>query len=284
MNVKINDTVKFNYYSNGVSTYKNSLNEIEVFDVLKNLYNRIKKIDNVEIKYGYLPVVLSNGIGGVIIHESCGHSLESREILIGKSILYNINKINNNKLTLIDNPNIESLFGSYTYDDEGNIATKKELISKGIINNYLYDNFSSLLLNKSTNSSGRKEGYLNDISSRMSNTYIENGDSDINDIISTIKYGIYVKNIIGGVVDTISGNFSFNALESYRIIDRKIDYSVCIDNLTILGNTVDLLNDISMIGNDLAFSCGICGSESGLIYTTVGQPTIKIDKLFVEGN
>lgn len=281
MKVRIDKKLKFNYYTNGVSNTENLLKKINFTKEYNKLYTKIKKIKEKKSLTGYVPVVLSNGIGGIIMHESCGHSLESREILSNKSILNNIKKIDNNILTLVDDPTIKSLFGSYNFDDEGNKAEKKILIANGEIKNYLIDNYGQLKLNLKNNGSARKEGYYYNVTSRMSNTYIEPGKYSFNEIISTVDSGIYIKNIVGGVVDTISGDFSFNVLEGYLIIDGKIDYETCLDNLTVIGNTIDLINNISMIGNDLEYNCGICGSESGLIYTTVGQPTIKINKLFI---
>lgn len=283
MSATLNGKTRFNYFSQGSSSFNNLLKNINIEQQFKILYSSLEKMNSKEKFRKKLPVVLSNGIGGVIIHESCGHSLESREIIKEKSILNSYKHISNPILTVIDDPTLNNLFGSSQIDDEGNETHKIELINKGKIENYLVDNEGSKILAYKRNSSGRRESYYNLMSSRMSNTYIYPGNSNFNEIISSIKYGIYVKNITGGVVDTISGNFSFNCLESYFINNGKIDYSKAFDNLSIIGNTVDILKNISMIGNDLKHSCGICGSESGFIFTTVGQPTIKIEEILVEG-
>lgn len=283
MSALINNEVKSNYYSTGVNSEINSLKNNNLFVLFENLYSSLKNMSSLKNIHAYMPVVLASGIGGVILHEACGHSLESREIVKDKSILSFKSNIGNSNLTLIDNPTLNGLFGSFEFDDEGNKSMKTELIKNGTIVNYLIDVDGSKKLYKKNTSSGRRESYYNMMSSRMSNTFIQPGKYNINEMISKIEYGIYVKNIVGGVVDTISGNFSFNCIESYLIIKGKIDYSKSYNNLTIVGNTIDLLKNISMIGNDLKHNCGICGSESGFIYTTVGQPTIKIDKIYVEG-
>lgn len=283
MSALLNDKTRFNYFSQGSSSFNNLLKDINIEQQFEILYNTLKKMNSKEKFREKIPVVLSNGIGGVIIHESCGHSLESREIIKEKSILNSYKNISNPILTVVDDPTLNNLFGSLEIDDEGNETHRIELINKGKIVNYLVDNDGSKVLKSRNNSSGRRESYYNLMSSRMSNTYIYPGNLNFNEIISSIKYGLYVKKIAGGVVDTISGNFSFNCLEAYFINNGKIDYSKAFDNLSIIGNTIDMVKNISMIGKDLEYSCGICGSESGFIYTTVGQPTIKIEEILVEG-
>ena len=281
VNAIIEKVNRFNYFSESCVSSLDTLNKINVYEELKRLYGtllKMKSIDNINQKSA---VVLSKGIGGILIHESCGHSLESRELIKKTSVFCGINNVHNNEITIMDNPRILKKFGSFEIDDEGNESKCKCLIRKGKIEEYLCDENGNRYLKQKNSSSGRRESYYNVFSSRMSNTYIEEGKYNFDDIINSIKEGYYVKNILGGVVDTISGNFSFNCLETYKIINGSIDYSTCYDNLTIIGNSLDVLKNITMIGNDLKFNCGICGSESGFVYTTVGQPTIKIDNILM---
>ncbi len=281
MNSIINNVNRFNYFSEGCTSNLNDLKKINIYTELKKLYNVILKMKSIDSINQKSTVVMSNGIGGILIHEACGHSLESREIIKNTSVFSGIKDVNNSNINIIDNPTLNKKFGSFEIDDEGNKATNQILIKNGKIENYLCDNNGVRYLKDKNSGSGRRESYYNIFSSRMSNTYIENGKYSFDEIINSIKDGFYVKNILGGVVDTISGNFSFNCIETYRILDGKIDYSVCYDNLTIIGNTLDILKNIDMIGNDLKLNCGICGSTSGFIYTTVGEPTIKIKNLFM---
>lgn len=279
MNAVINNNSKFNYASFASSNSIKRLRRINIENELSRLYSTIMKMKSLNHINEKRDVVISNGIGGIIIHESCGHALESREIIKKSSILNDITNVNNLNINMTDNPTIRDEFGSFNIDDEGNCSNTIKLIDKGNIKNYLCDEKGSCFNNDA--GSGRRESYYYPISSRMSNTYLESGNNSFNDIISSIEDGFYIKNILGGVVDTISGNFSFNCLESYKIVHGIIDYSICYDNLTIVGNTLDILNNIEKVGNDLSLSPGICGSESGFIYTTVGGPTIKIKDILV---
>lgn len=209
MSAILNGKIRFNYYSEGICSQKNKLKNIKLEHQLNILYNSLLKMNTIDNYRKKIPVVLSSGIGGVLIHEACGHSLESREILKNKSILNLCTDVENSALTIVDDPTILNLFGSSIFDDEGNKTHRIELIKDGKIKNYLIDNDGSSFLNKNGHFNGRRESYYNLMSSRMSNTYILPGKYDFEEIITSVKYGIYVKNVVGGVVDTISGNFSF---------------------------------------------------------------------------
>ena len=274
----INNKNRFNYYSKGAIN-DNTINKLDLTKELNVLYDSLLKMKSGEKINKKTTVVLSNGIGGVLIHETCGHALESREIIKNTSVLNNINNIDNNIINIIDDPLIKGKLGSFLIDDEGNKAHKRNLINKGVIKNYLCDERGEKILNDYKAGSCRRESYYNLLSSRMSNTFLKEGNNSFEDIIKSVEDGYYVKNIVGGVVDTISGNFSFNCIETYKKKNGIIDYSECYDNLSLIGNTITVLNNIDMIGNDLELSCGICGSESGFIYTTVGQPTIRINNI-----
>ena len=280
MNIEMNGKNRFNYFSMGCSTKIDDVKGINVSEKLNELFNVMKKMKSHKQMNQKCDIVLSNGIGGLLFHETCGHSLESREIIKKSSIMNNVKKIKNKRITLIDNPKIKNEFGSFQIDDEGNYPKRIELIKSGKIMNYLCDTKGKKLLDQEA-SSCRRESYYHLFSSRMSNTYIEEGKEKFEDIILSVQDGYFIKNILGGVVDTLSGNFSFNCIEAYKINNGKIDDSICYDNLTIVGNTMSILDNTDKIGNDLKLASGICGSDSGFIYTTVGQPTIKIKDIMV---
>lgn len=265
-----NNKNRFNYYSKGCSNNIDLLKEVDINKELNSLYNTLLKMQSIENSNERVDIITSNGIGGLLFHESLGHSLEEREINKRTSVLNDIKIISNKRISLVDNPLIDNSFGFYKIDDEGNNSKENTLIKQGNIINYI-----------TCGSSSRRESYYHNFSSRMSNTYIENGENNIDKIISSVKNGYYIKNIVGGVSNTLSGDISFNCIESYKITNGIVDYSVCYDNLVIVGNTIDILNSVDMVGNDLKLSPGICGSESGFIYTEVGQPTIKIKDVLV---
>lgn len=280
-----NNKTRYNYCTKASTININKLCKVNYKEILDELYDKLIKITDVNINDVTISnIIIEKGISGMIFHEACGHALESREINLKKSVFNNLRQVKNQKITLVDNPELSELFGSYMVDDEGNRANKKILIDKGIIKNYLTENLDEVMGFRKCNGSARRENYYFPISSRMSNTYIENGKDVSNEIIKKMKSAIYIKNIVGGVVDTISGNFSFNVIEAYIIKNGKIDYTKVIDNISIIGNTLDLLNNTEMIGNEIEFIPGYCGSKGGFINTTVGGPLVMIKKMLVVKN
>jgi len=235
------------------------------------------------INGGKMPVILGNGFGGVIFHEACGHPLETEAIrkkaspfcdkigeVVGKSIL-----------NAIDDGTIENKWGSCNVDDEGTPTQKTILIENGILKNYLSDRIGSEQVGIPKSGSARRESYKFAPVSRMRNTFIAAGNDDIDDMLKSIKYGLYAKKMGGGSVNPGTGEFNFSVQEGFVIRNGKISEPV--RGATLIGKGSDVLPEISMISDDLDLAAGMCGAASGWVPTTVGQPTLKIDSILVGG-
>lgn len=260
------------------------LKNINIEDLTKGLVeSATKKLQAIECPSGKMPVVIGSGFGGVIFHEACGHSLEATTVAKGTSVFSNMlnEPIASSKVTLKDNAKIPFAWGSNNIDDEGNICKDNTLIEKGILKNYLIDNINNRTMNLNPTSSGRRESYKYSPTSRMSNTYLEKGTDKIEDMIKSISYGIYAKDMGGGSVNPITGDFNFAVMEAYLIKNGKI---VCpVKGASLIGNGKDVIKQVSMVSDDLSLSPGWCGSLSGSIPVTVGMPTIKVDNILVGG-
>lgn len=243
----------------------------------------IDKLNAIECPSGKMPVVIANGFGGVIFHEACGHSLEATTVSKGTSAFSNLLNTNvaTKKVTLKDNALIPHAYGSNNIDDEGNICKENILIENGILKSYLIDNLNSKTMNQESTSSGRRESYKYSPTSRMSNTYLEKGTDKVEDMIKSIKFGLYATDMGGGSVNPMTGDFNFVVLSAYLIENGKITKPV--KGASLIGNGKDILKQVSMVSDDLELSPGWCGSVSGSIPVTVGMPTIKVDSILVGG-
>lgn len=235
------------------------------------------------LKAGKMPVAIENGFGGVIFHEACGHSLEATSVSIGQSQFAGKlgQKIANEKVTAIDDGTIPNAWGSFNIDDEGTPAQRKVLIENGILKNYMIDNFNGRRMGMAGNGSCRRQGYQWAPTSRMSNTYIDNGPDKNEDIIKSIEYGLYAKNMGGGSVNPTTGAFNFSVKEGYIIRNGEICEAV--RGASLIGNGADVIMDIDMVGQNLATGQGMCGSSSGSIPTDVGQPLVRVSGITVGG-
>ena len=244
----------------------------------------IEKLSAKKIIGGKMPVILNNGFGAVIFHEACGHGLEAEalknNLTVFKDDLWK--KIATDKVTLIDDPTIENYYGSNLIDDEGNLTKEVKLIEKGILKSYLVDNFNGKKLSIESTSSSRRENYLYKPTSRMSNTYLLSGNDKIEDMIKSINYGIYAKEMGGGSVDPSTGNFNFYITLPYLIENGEI--KDLLEPMTLVGNSKEILQNVEMVADDLKLEAGICGASSGNIPVTIGQPTIKIKEILVGGS
>lgn len=264
---------------------------VDIFNI-KAINDDLKEIVDVAIKKlyasdcpgGMMPVVIENGFGAVIFHESCGHALEATDVVKNISVLSNKlgEKIASEKVTLIDDGTIPNKFGTTTYDDEGNKTQKNILIENGVLKSYLVDYLNSSKMNHPITGSARRESYKYAPISRMNNTYLAPGKDKIEDMIKSIKYGLYAKTLGGGQVNTITGDFNFSVSEAYLIRDGKI--SEMVKGASLIGNTKDILNEVEMVSDNLALGEGICGHLSGWVRVTIGQPTIKIANILVGGS
>lgn len=236
-----------------------------------------------ECPSGKMPVVIDNGFGGVIFHEACGHSLEATSVAKGASVFTGKKgtKIASTLVTAIDDGTIPNAWGSAEYDDEGNKQLRRVLIKDGILNSYMIDDLNAIRMKDESTHSGRRESYQYAPTSRMTNTYIDNGESTFDEIIAATKYGLYAKKMGGGSVEPASGDFNFAVGEGYMIRDGKIAEAV--RGATLVGSGSEALLKVDMVGNNLLTAQGMCGSQSGSIPTDVGQPTIRVSEITVGG-
>ena len=230
-----------------------------------------------------MPVILGNGFGGVIFHEACGHALEATSVGIKNSYFTDMKgqQIASSIVSARDNATIDGEWGSYATDDEGNTSSDLLLIENGILKNYLVDELGARRMNCKPTGCARRQNYSYAPTSRMSNTYICNGESDPKDIIANTEYGLYCTQMGGGSVDTSTGDFNFAVNEAFMVRNGKIAEPV--RGATLIGKGQEILKNIDMVGNDLALSAGMCGSVSGGVPVTVGQPTIRVSSILVGG-
>lgn len=240
-------------------------------------------LDAKDIVSGEMPVVINNGFGGVILHEAVGHSLEATSVAVNLSVLSNLRgkQIASKLVTAIDDGTLTNQWGSLNVDDEGENTTRNVLIKDGILMNYIVDMKNDRIMKHGVTGSSRRESYKYSPTSRMTNTFIENGESTFDEIISNTKYGLFAKKLGGGSVNTTTGEYNFSVTEAYMIEDGKITYPV--KNATLVGQGKKTLLDIDMVGNNLKLDNGVCGASSGNIAANVGQPTIRVSKMTVGG-
>jgi len=232
---------------------------------------------------GKFPVIIGNAFGGVIFHEACGHSLETTSVAKGASVFADkLNtRIANPCVTAIDDGTMLNKWGSTTIDDEGSPTQRTVLIDKGMLQSFMIDKLGGMKIGLPSTGSGRRQSYKFAPTSRMRNTYIDKGPDTIQDMISSVDFGLYAKKMGGGSVQPGTGDFNFAVGEGYLIEDGKISKPV--RGATLIGNGKDILKRISMVSDDLELAEGMCGSQSGSIPTCVGQPTIKVDEIVVGG-
>jgi TldD protein len=260
------------------------LNEINIEEIAKNTAKTAHSLLYAkDCPSGKMPVVIGPGWGGVLFHEACGHPLEASSVSKDLSVFSNKigEQIASNLVSAYDDSTIPGAWGSIDIDDEGNLGEKRELIKDGILKNYLTDYFGGLRMNCESNGAGRRASYSYSPVSRMSNTYIDNGNSTPEEIISNTKLGLYTVGFNGGSVNPSTGEFNFACSEAYIIRDGKICEPV--KGATLIGKSNEILHNIDMVGNDLDFGDGMCGAQSGSIPVCVGQPTIRIKEITVGG-
>ena len=231
---------------------------------------------------GEQPVVLSSGQSGVMIHEAVGHPLEADGNRKKTSIMWDkLGKMVANPIvTIYDDPLIPHYRGSLNVDDEGTAPRNKMLIEKGKLVGYLQDRLSAKLMKMEPDGHGRRETYQNNPIPRMANTILAKGDSDPEEIIRSVKKGFYAESYQGGQVQD-SGKFTFSVNMGYLIENGKL--STPIKNATLIGTNVQILNELTMIGNDMGFFLGTCGKDGQSAPVTAGTPTLKIAKMTVGG-
>jgi len=242
-------------------------------------------LDAVEAPAGPMPVVLGPGWPGILLHEAVGHGLEAdfnRKQLsafsgkIGKKVATEL-------CSVVDDGTLPGRRGSLNVDDEGCLTGRTILIEKGILRRYMQDALSSRLTNSAPTGNGRRESYACIPMPRMTNTFMLPGESSQEEIVRSVKKGLYAVSFGGGQVDITSGKFVFSASEAYLIEGGKVTAPV--RGASLIGNGPDVLTRVSMVGNDLALDDGIgtCGKEGQSIPVGVGTPTLKVDEITVGG-
>lgn len=235
------------------------------------------------IPAGKMPVAIGNGFGGVIFHEACGHGLEASSVALGQSVFAGKlgQQIANTKVTAIDDGTIPNGWGSINIDDEGTPSNKNVLIENGVLKSYMIDKLNGRRMGMDSTGNCRRQSYLYEPTSRMTNTFIAEGTDKNDNIISSIEYGLYAHSMGGGSVNPVTGDFNFAVNEGYIVRNGKICEAV--RGATLIGKGADILMDIDMVGQNLERAQGMCGSSSGSIPTDVGQPMIRVSSITVGG-
>lgn len=245
----------------------------------------ILNLSAIEAPAGVMPVVLAGGWPGILLHEAIGHGLEADfnrkktsafSSLVGKRVASEV-------CTVVDDGTLPSRRGSLNMDDEGTPTGCTTLIEKGILRGYITDKLNARLMGIPLTGNGRRESYQSVVLPRMTNTFMLAGESDPQDILRSVKKGLYAVSFGGGQVDITNGKFVFSASEAYLIEDGKITRPV--KGATLIGNGPEILTKVSMVGHDLKLDNGIgtCGKDGQSVPVGVGLPTIKIEEITVGG-
>ncbi len=245
----------------------------------------LTNLESRAVAAGEMTVVLGPGWPGVLLHEAVGHGLEGDFNRKGSSTFAGRvgQRVAAKGVTVLDDGTMADRRGSLNIDDEGHATQKNVLIEDGILRGYMQDSLNARLSGVKPTGNGRRESYASVPMPRMTNTYMLNGKRSKEEIIASIKRGLYATNFGGGQVDITSGKFVFSASEAYWVENGKILYPV--KGATLIGNGPDAMNRVSMIGNDLELDSGVgvCGKEGQSVPVGVGQPTLRIDRLTVGG-
>ena len=251
----------------------------------KALSQALTNLDSIDTPAGEMTVILASGWPGVLLHEAVGHGLEGDFNRKGTSAFSNMmgQKVADEQVTVIDNGTIPDRRGSLNIDDEGTSTQETVLIENGILKGYLQDNMNARLMNEQPTGNGRRESFMHQPMPRMTNTYMTNGKYEPDEIIKSVKKGLYMVNFGGGQVDITSGKFVFSCTEGYEIENGKICSPI--KGATLIGDGPKALNKIKMVGNDSSLDDGIgtCGKAGQSVPVGVGQPTLRIDEITVGG-
>ncbi|TRX76225.1 metalloprotease TldD [Pseudomonas mangiferae] len=249
------------------------------------LRQALVNLEAVPAPAGTLPVVMGAGWSGVLLHEAVGHGLEGDFNRKGSSAYSGRvgDKVASSLCTIVDDGTLPGRRGSLSMDDEGTPTQCTTLIENGVLKGYMQDKLNARLMGAARTGNGRRESYAHLPMPRMTNTYMLAGQSEPEEIIASVKRGIYCANLGGGQVDITSGKFVFSTSEAYLIEDGRITAPV--KGATLIGNGPEAMSQVSMVGNDLALDSGVgtCGKDGQSVPVGVGQPTLKIDAITVGG-
>ncbi|OSZ64734.1 metalloprotease TldD [Hydrogenophaga sp. IBVHS2] len=234
---------------------------------------------------GEMVVVLGSGWPGILLHEAVGHGLEGDFNRKGSSAFAGRigQRVAAKGVTVLDDGTIADRRGSLNIDDEGHVSQRNVLIEDGILRGYIQDSMNARLMGVKPTGNGRRESYAHVPMPRMTNTYMLGGDKSPEEIVASIKKGLYATNFGGGQVDITSGKYVFSASQAYWVENGRIQYPV--KGATLVGNGPESLTRVTMIGNDMKLDSGVgtCGKEGQSVPVGVGQPTLRIDGLTVGG-
>ncbi|HZX29311.1 MAG TPA: metalloprotease TldD [Telluria sp.] len=245
----------------------------------------VVNLDSRPAPAGPMTIVLGPGWPGVLLHEAIGHGLEGDFNRKGSSAFSGRigERVAAKGVTVVDDGTLADRRGSLNIDDEGNPSQCTTLIEDGILKGYIQDTLNARLMKMPVTGNARRESFAHLPMPRMTNTYMLAGDKDPREILESVKHGLYAVNFGGGQVDITNGKFVFSASEAYMIEDGKVTYPV--KGATLIGNGPDVLNRVSMIGNDMRLDSGVgvCGKEGQSVPVGVGQPTLRIEDVTVGG-
>ncbi|MBU1330515.1 MAG: metalloprotease TldD [Gammaproteobacteria bacterium] len=270
----------------GRTDYRYFMNEDRAMGYAREaLRQALVNLEAIAAPAGTFPVVMGAGWSGVLLHEAVGHGLEGDFNRKGSSNYSGKvgQQVASKLCTIVDDGTLAERRGSLSMDDEGTQTQCTTLIENGILKGYMQDKLNARLMGVAPTGNGRRESYAHLPMPRMTNTYMLAGESDPEEIIRSVKKGIYCANLGGGQVDITSGKFVFSTSEAYLIEDGKITAPV--KGATLIGNGPEAMSKVSMVGNDLALDSGVgtCGKDGQSVPVGVGQPTLKIDAITVGG-
>jgi TldD protein len=248
-------------------------------------HEALTNLEAVAAPAGEMTVVLGSGWPGILLHEAVGHGLEGDFNRKGSSIFSGRigERVASKGVTVVDDGTLPDRRGSLNIDDEGNPTRHNVLIEDGILRGYMQDSMNARLMKQPVTGNGRRESFAHLPMPRMTNTYMLGGQTPAEEIIASVKKGLYAVNFGGGQVDITSGKFVFSASEAYLIENGKVTRPV--KGATLIGNGPDAMNRVGMVGNDMQLDSGVgtCGKEGQSVPVGVGMPTIRIDGLTVGG-
>jgi len=253
--------------------------------VQQAVHEAVVNLDSRPAPAGVMPVVLGAGWPGILLHEAVGHGLEGDFNRKGSSVFSGRigERVAAKGVTVIDDGTLAERRGSLNVDDEGNPTQCNVLIEDGILRGYMQDSLNARLMNTAVTGNGRRESFAHLPMPRMTNTYMPGGNDDPEEIVASVKRGLYAVNFGSGQVDITNGKFVFSASEAYMIEDGKITYPV--KGATLIGNGPEAMTRVKMVGNDMRLDSGVgtCGKDGQSVPVGVGQPTLRIDGLTVGG-
>jgi TldD protein len=249
------------------------------------LRSALLNLEAVDAPAGVMPVVLGNGWTGVLLHEAVGHGLEGDFNRKGTSTYAGRmgQRVASPGVTIVDDGTLSGRRGSLNCDDEGQQTQCTTLIEDGVLTGYMQDSLNARLMSAKPTGNGRRESFAHTVMPRMTNTYMLPGQDDPEDMIRSVKRGLYAVNFGGGQVDITNGKYVFSATEAYLIEDGKVTAPV--KGATLIGNGPETMQKVTMIGHDFALDAGVgvCGKDGQSVPVGVGQPSILISELTVGG-